>query len=341
MKRITIEDVAKAAGVSRQTVSRAMNDKTEISPVTKARVMEAIDELGYTPNRIAQAMVTRSSHTIGLIIGDITNPFFAEVARGVQDLAQQHDYYVIIHNTDDDPEGELRALRSLTAQSVDGIIGFLYNISDEKLATFADPNRPLVMINRVFGHPDIGALIVDNRYGSELAVEHLLAQGHTKIGMLTHINHRLDQVRRVQGYRDALRSANVQSLDRWIARGHPTLEGGYRAAMQLLETSPELTALFAYNDLMALGAIRAARELGRAIPADLSIIGYDDIAFAELTNPTLTSVRVNKYEIGMQAMQRFLAMWDSAVSASNPNGVNRQLEEQPSIPIELILRESA
>ncbi len=341
MKRITIEDVAKAAGVSRQTVSRAMNDKAEISPVTKARVLEAIEELGYTPNRMAQAMVTRSSYTIGLIIGDITNPFFAEVARGVQDLAQVHDYDVIIHNTDDDPEGELRALRSLTAQSVDGIIGFLYNISKVHLLAFADPQRPLVMINRAFEHPDIDTLIVDNEYGSRLAVEHLLAQGHSTIGMLTHINHRLDRVQRVQGYRDALVSANVPLREEWIERGHPTLEGGYQAATRLLTAIPSVTALFAYNDLMALGAIRAARDLGRAVPGDLSVIGYDDIAFAELTNPALTSIRVNKYEIGMQATRRVLDMRKSSANATGTKEGTTSHEELATISIELIVRESA
>lgn len=331
MKRITIEDVAKAAGVSRQTVSRAMNGKNEISPDTKARVMQAIEELGYTPNRMAQGMVTRSTHTVGLVIGDITNPFFAEVARGVQDLAQSHDYDVIIHNTDDDPQGELRALRSLTAQSVDGIIGFLYNISSEDLAAFADPNRPLVMLNRAIDHPNISTLIVDNRYGSRLAVEYLLKQNHTKIGMLTHISHQLEHVRRVQGYQEALDDAGIHHEGKWIARGHPTLAGGYQATKELLRAYPTLTALFAYNDLMALGAVRATHELGRHIPYELSIVGYDDIAFAELTNPALTTVRVHKYELGRQAMRRFLSIQNKEVELSNQNSVN----------VELIIRDSA
>jgi len=170
MKRITIKDVAKAAGVSRQTVSRAMNDKGEIRPATKVRVMEAVQRLGYTPNRLAQGMVTRSTRTVGLIIGDIMNLFFAEVARGVQDLAQAHDYHVIIYNTDDDHEGEIRALRSLTAQGVDGVLGFLYNISDEELTRYTDPNRPLVLINRSFDHPDVETVIVDNQQGAKLSV---------------------------------------------------------------------------------------------------------------------------------------------------------------------------
>jgi len=331
MKRITIKDVAKAAGVSRQTVSRAMNDKGEIRPATKVRVMEAVQRLGYTPNRLAQGMVTRSTRTVGLIIGDIMNLFFAEVARGVQDLAQAHDYHVIIYNTDDDHEGEIRALRSLTAQGVDGVLGFLYNISDEELTRYTDPNRPLVLINRSFDHPDVETVIVDNQQGAKLAVDYLLAQGHTNIGMLTHIGHRLDQVRRVQGYQEALNHAGISSRKEFIVRGHPTLEGGYEAAKALLTNYPEVTALFAYNDLMALGAIQAGRELGRQIPDDLSIVGYDDILFSTLTNPALTTVGVHKYEIGRQAMLRFLARQEKKNIEAEP----------PSFDVRLIVRESA
>jgi len=331
MKRITIEDVAKAAGVSRQTVSRAMNDKDEIRPATKARVMAAVETLGYVPNRLAQAMVTRSTRTVGLIIGDIMNLFFAEVTRGVQDLAQAHDYHVIIYNTDDDHQGELRALRSLTAQGVDGILGFLYNISDEELTRFTGPNRPLVLINRSFDHPNVETLIVDNRRGAKLAVDYLLAQGHTYIGMLTHIGHQPDQVRRVQGYQEALTNAGILHERQPIVQGYPTLEGGYQAAKELLTLYPDVTALFAYNDLMALGAVQAGRALDRQIPADLAIVGYDDILFSTLTNPALTTVGVHKYEIGKQAMKRFLAIQDKQM-------INAEFAP---IEVELIIRESA
>jgi LacI family transcriptional regulator len=330
MKRITIDDVAKAAGVSRQTVSRAMNDKDEIKPETKARVMRAIKDLGYTPNRLAQGMVTRSTRTIGLVIGDVMNLFFAEVARGVQDVAQAHDYHVILYNTDNDGAIEERALRSLTAQGVDCIIGFI-GISDEKLAAFADQNSPIVLINRAFHHPHVGTVIVDNRRGAKMAVAYLVQQKHTRIGMLTHNNLPPEQIRRVQGYREALTSAGVQSHEQWIGRGSPTLEGGYQAALALLTACPELSALFAYNDLMALGAVRAGRELGRTIPDDLAIVGYDDIVISALTNPALTTVRVHKYEIGRQAMQRFLTMQHEDLTSP----------ELPEIEVELIIRESA
>ena len=330
MKPVTIKDVAKAAGVSRQTVSRAMNGKAEITPETKARVMQAVKELGYTPNRMAQGMVTRSTRTVGLIIGDITNLFFAEVTRGAQDLAQAHDYHVILYNTDDSHEGELRALRSLTAQGVDGIIGFLYHVTDETLITFADPNRPIVVLNRTLEHANVGTVSADNRRGAKMAVDYLLKQGHTQIGMLTHTNHQLEQVRRVQGYRDALVNAGIVNNQELIARGYPTLEGGYQAAKMLLTAHPETTALFAYNDLMALGAIQAGRELGWAIPDDLAIIGYDDLVFATLTNPALTTIRVHKYELGKQAMQRFFNMQNEETAQ----------DVQPPIDVELIVRDS-
>ncbi|MEZ4727053.1 MAG: LacI family DNA-binding transcriptional regulator [Caldilineaceae bacterium] len=329
MKRITIEDVAKAAGVSRQTVSRAMNDKGEISPETKERVMRAIDELGYVPNRMAQGMVTRSTRTIGLIIGDVMNLFFAEVARGVQDLAQAHDYHVILYNTDNNRAIEERALRSLLAQGVDGIIGFI-SVADDVLTAIADQGKPIVLINRSFAHANVATVMVDNQQGARLAVAYLLQQGHRQIGMLAPQDALLKHVRRYQGYQETLHHAGVEQNGQWVARGYPTLEGGYAATKELLNRSPDISALFTYTDLMALGAIRAARELGRNVPTDLAIVGYDDSAIAALTNPALTTIQVQKYEMGKQAMQQFLAMNDEATDV-----------EFASLNVALIIRESA
>ncbi|MCA9948786.1 MAG: LacI family DNA-binding transcriptional regulator [Anaerolineales bacterium] len=330
MKRITIEDVAQAADVSRQTVSRAINDKGEISQETKDRVMQAVRELGYRPNRLAQSMVTQRTYTVGLTIPDILNPFFPEVARGVQDVARDHDYNVFLCNTDDNPEVEIDVLRSLAAQRVDGIIALGSCIADETLTDFADTYRPIVITNRFTNHPHINPLIVDNIRGATLAAEHFVQQQHTAVGMLASDNVSFSFLRRVQGFRDALALHGLPYDDSIMEGGKPTISGGYGAMRRLLTRQPYITGIFAYNDLMALGALRACHDMGINVPEDISIIGFDDIHLTSIVTPSLTSIHVDKYAIGANAMTRLLAMLDQ------PDTIFPQQE----MPVELVLRES-
>ncbi len=329
-KRITIKDVAKEAGVSRQTVSRAMNDKSEISPATKERVMAAVQALGYRPNRLAQGMVTQRTFTVGLIVSDITNPFFPEVARGVQDRAQAHNYNTFLCNTDDTEEGEMSVLRSLAAQPVDGIILFAHKASEADLRAFAQNYRPIVMVNRPFSHQHVSTLIVDNFSGAQMAVEQFVQSGHTHMGMIANRDFGPSQMRRVQGFQQTLAAHGLPAADSRICSDAPTLEGGYAATQALLMRHPETTAVFAYNDLMAIGAIRACKDAGRRIPDEVSIIGFDDISMAAMVTPSLSSVHVNKYDIGQNAMARILQMLEQ------PDAV---FPEQ-NMAVELILRES-
>lgn len=310
MKRITIETVAQATGVSRQTVSRAMNDKGEISPETKERVLKAIQELGYQPNRLAQGMVTQRTKTVGLVMPDITNLFFPEVARGVQDAGRLHDYNVLLCNTDDEPEEEIRVLNSLAAQRVDGIFMIGSVADDVALAKFADFYSPIVMLNRFFEHPNVNLIIVDNERGAFLAVEHLIAQGRRTIGMLANLNFSRSQIRRVRGYEEALKHYGIP-VDRSLIIGETsTLQGGYNALQQLMAIHPGVTAVFTYNDLMGLGAVRAARDLGKRVPEDIAVIGFDNIGMASMSTPSLSSIHVDKYAIGQKAMNRILDMLD-------------------------------
>lgn len=330
MKRVTINDVAKAAGVSRQTVSRAMNDKREISPETKERVMIAVEQLGYQPNRLAQGMVTRRTRSVGLILADITNPFFPEVARGVQDTARDNDYNVLLCNSDEDPKVEVATLYSLAAQGVDGIILFAHKASDEDLLGFADNYSPILIVNRVLEHPNIVQLMVDNLHGSRLAVAHLVGKGHVHIGMLANAFNNPDLIRRVQGYKAVLREHGMPLREEWIAQAAPTLQGGYECARRLLTEFGEITAVFTYNDLMAIGALRACQDMGRRVPEDVEIIGFDDILMASMVTPALSSVRVDKYQLGQMAITRLLDMIDHP-------------EEHFSsihMDVELVLRES-
>ena len=331
MKRTTIEDVAQAAGVSRQTVSRAMNDKNEISQETKERVMRAVEELGYRPNRMAQSMVTQRTHMVGMLMADITNPFFPEVTRGVQDVAQANGYNVFVCNTDDRESLELQEMRSLAAQGVDGIIVFSHSASEENLRAFADTYQPMVFVNRALEHPHVSYMMVDNFLGAQLAVAHFATKQRTQIGMLTNNSATYLSSRRLIGFKKSLSDYSLPFAENRIIPEAPTLEGGYQAAHQLLDRYPEINAIFTYNDLMAIGALRACNERGRRVPEDIALIGFDDIQLARMTTPALSTIHVDKYALGQMAMNRVMEM------------INNPDETYPPIYInpELVIRETA
>jgi LacI family transcriptional regulator len=330
-RRVTIEDVARAAGVSRQTVSRAINNKGEISPTTLKRVMDAVQMLGYRPSGVARGLATQHTRTIGLVVPDITNPFFPEIARGVQDVARSKDYSVFLCNTDESPQEELQVLRSLAAQPVDGIILFGSRISDDDLAAFADCYRPLIVLNRFLKHPGVSLILVDNHRGARLAVDYLVNQGHTAIGMLAGPLTSPSSAQRVEGFCQAMAARGLSTTDDWILSCPPTIEGGYEVVQRLLAQHPQVTALFAYNDLVALGAIQACNDVGRYVPGECAVIGFDDIRMASMVSPSLASVRVDKYDLGRQAAHGLLAMLEDPDTTFPPIRVG----------VELVIRESA
>lgn len=330
MKRVTIEDVAAAAGVSRQTVSRAMNNKGEISAKTRERVLQKAKELGYRPSRIARGMATQSTFTVGLALGDITNAFFSEVARGVQDGALENDYNVFLANTDDTQRGEMRALQSLREQEVDGIIAFAYNISDTELHQFADSYAPILLINRHYEHEHVSSVFVDIRAGARQAIEYLISQGHRKIAMLTHSSHPLKRVERYHGYAEALQSHNLPIVEELIIHAEPTPLGGYRAAFNLLQEQSNVSAIFAYNDLMAVGALRACFELGLSVPGDCAVVGFDGISLAQLTVPSLTTVQIDKYELGSESIKRLFQLIQGINSEVEPTILDAVLQVRES-----------
>jgi DNA-binding LacI/PurR family transcriptional regulator len=265
-----------------------------------------------------------------LVVPDITNPFFPEVARGIQDIAQQYDHHVFFCNTDDSSSYELKTLRSLASQGVDGIILFSFLTPDDELKLFADLYPPLVLVNRYIDHEHIGLVMVDNTKGATQAVDHFVAQGHHHLGMLSNAGISQDKIRRVQGFKSSLKRHNLPHPEGHIQLTTATLDGGYEATIRLLHKHPQITGIFCYNDLMALGAIRACLDIGRKVPADCAIIGFDDIRIASMITPSLTTIRVAKYELGRQAGNHLMNM------------IARPKERFPPIEIEtqLIVRES-
>ncbi len=308
MHSVTMRDVAQRAGVSVRTVSRVVNRRGEITDATRLRVQAAIDDLNFQPNKLARALVTQHTDTIGLIVDDIANPFFAELAAAVQANAQAAGYSIFLCHSAGLWEEELRALDSLVAHGVDGIIlSPSAGLTAERLKPFADRCGPIVTVGHAPNHDRIGRVQISTRGGAYEAVEHLIARGHRCIAMLCGIGAPAIH-HRYQGYREALLGHDLDLRDELVCPGATTFERGRASTLALLAQYPDVTAIFAYNDLLALGALRACAEQGRRVPADCAVVGFDDIPLADWINPSLTTVRVDKPRLGGQAVELLLDM---------------------------------
>jgi LacI family transcriptional regulator len=317
VRRITIKDIAREAGVSPQTVSRAINDKGEIRPETRARILRIADRLGYRPNSVARSLATQRTQNIGLVVPDVSNPFFAGVARGIQDVAHQHDYNVFLCNTDENVEREQSAIRSLEAQRVDGLLLCSSRLPERELLHLAARYQPLVLVNRCIAHPKTGCVLVDDAQAMQEAVQCLIDLGHRRIGLLAGPAKSHSGQQRTCGYHRALRASGLVAPPHWQIHCPPQVDGGRDAARELLERAPELTVIVAYNDLVAVGALRACADLALRVPEDCAILGCDDVLLAGLVSPPLTTIRIPTYELGRKAMGLLLQMMDPQTAQSD------------------------
>jgi LacI family transcriptional regulator len=305
-ERVTMADVAREAGVSKMTVSRVVNKKGEISPATREHVLEVIARLGYRPSAIARGLATSRTGTLGLVVPDIANPFFSEIARGVEDQAYAAGYNVFLCSTNEDPRREKEVLDSLEEKLVDGLILCSSRLAQDDLSAAVDEFPAVVLVNRSVVEGDAGVVRVDSELGGRIAAEFLLAAGHRAVGFLTGPATSFDGRLRVSGYRRALEDAGITPPSEWEYGCPSNVQGGLEAAREFLLTHPELTALICYNDLVAVGALQACTQLGRRVPEDLAIVGFDDIPTAALVTPSLTTCRSAQFEIGFQAMRLLL-----------------------------------
>ncbi|MBN2470610.1 MAG: LacI family DNA-binding transcriptional regulator [Anaerolineae bacterium] len=288
------------------TVSRVVNGKDGISDATRQHIQRIIDELGYRPSNIARGLVTKRTGTIGLIVPDNTNPFFSEIARGAEHEAYAEGYNVFLCNTEENCQRELAVLQLLEEKCVDGIVLCSSRLDDEALHDALDHHAAVVLINRPLDRADISLLRVDDEQGGWLATRHLLETGHRAISILTGPEVSFSARGRLAGYYAAMRAAGLEPDPGWIQQCLPVVEDGRNTARALLTAHPEVTALFCYNDLVAVGAIQACQSLGRAIPEDVAIVGFDDISLAALVTPALTTCHVPQYQMGSQAMRLLL-----------------------------------
>jgi LacI family transcriptional regulator len=303
MRRVNIQEVAKEAGVSPSTVSRALNGFPGISEKTRERIVEIARKLNYRPNYRGQILTTQSTKNIGLLITDIANPFFPELVMGAEEYASKSGYTVLLGNTSESEEKETNYLDFFSRGPVDGIIISASRVSNEHIIMLAEDGLPIVVINRTLEHPKVSYVSTDMEKGGYLATMHLLRLGHSKIAFINGPKHSEVSQRRLEGYKKALKEAGVDYNSDLISFNVPVSESGYKEAIKLLCTGEAPTAIFTYNDVMAFGVIRAAKELGIKIPEELSVVGFDDIFFSSFTDPPLTTIRQLKEELGRMAVE--------------------------------------
>ena len=301
----TIKDVAAHAGVSVATVSAVINRNKYVSPDLTLRVQASIAALGYERNSLAQGLKMHTSQTIGLIISDITNPYFTSVVRGVEDVANARGYSLILGNTDEDLTKEKSYLRLLESKRVDGLILARHAPGNHAyLRSWPTHRLPLVSIGYLPDDVSIDAVLIDNVAGARQAVEHLITLGHERIGIVTGLPGITTSEERLTGYEQALAAHGIPLDPALIAEGNSRIDGGERAALQLLtQESARPTALFVTNGLMVIGALQALDRVGLRCPQDVALVGFDDFAWAAVMHPRLTTVRQPTYEIGQQAAQ--------------------------------------
>ena len=303
---VTLEEIAKAAGFSVPTVSRALtNNNYPVSPATRQRIIEVAQEMGYKPNIAARSLRTDQTSTIGIIVDDILSPFTPPIVRGVQDYLKQFDYMSLIVNSDWDPAIEQDAISALVSRPVDGIIFVEYShlAINEVLE---QSHRPYVFVHRLFGSDIRNSVVPDDYYGATLAVEHLISLGHRRIAYINGPESWHISQRRLAGYKDALTSHELAIDPALIQPGDWEFEGGDVAARNLLALDELPTAIFAANDLMALGAICAIQDAELNVPNDIAIVGYDNREFARIVRPKISTVSMPVYEMGRTAAELLL-----------------------------------
>ncbi|MCC7372417.1 MAG: LacI family DNA-binding transcriptional regulator [Chloroflexi bacterium] len=329
--RATIIDVAREAGVSTTTVSHVLNDTRPVAVATRQRVLAAIERLHYEVNSLAQGLKRDRSHTIGLLITDISNPFFTSLVRGIEDVANAAGYSVILCNTDEDPRKELTYLSMLRRKRVDAILMAPTGTRQPAVDRLVELGFPLVCFDRPPPGAPCDAVLVDNVRGAWEAVNHLVELGHTRIGVISGLAGVGTTNERLAGFHQALADRGIRADPDLVRLGNSRLDGGYREMLALLDLPRPPSAVFSTNNLMTIGALLALQARQVRVPDDLAIVGFDDFDWAIVLRPRLTSVAQPTYEIGATAARMLLERIEGG-GGKEPRHV--------VLPTRLIVRES-
>ncbi|MEW6224209.1 MAG: LacI family DNA-binding transcriptional regulator [Chloroflexota bacterium] len=300
--------MAKAAGVSTATAARALGGYGSVSPAVRDRVAEAAERLGYRRNSLARSMITGTTHTIGLVVADIENPFFARAARGVADVAHAAGYEVLLVNSDEDPATERAAVRTLFEKRVDGLIVAPASTDvGSHLGELPRRGTPIVLLDRVVPGIDADAIVVDNERAARRAIGHLAGLGHRRIALLTSQGLVHTNQMRLAGYLQGLGQAGLPVDEGLIRMAEYTREAAVSETEAVLALDDPATAIFTTDNLMSLGAFEGTQRTGRAVPDEVSIVGFDDLEWMTIVRPPITVVAQPTYELGATAATRLLA----------------------------------
>ena len=328
---VTMREIAERAKVSIGTVSHVINDTAKVREKLRQRVLEAIRSLGYQPSQLARGLRRNQTSMVVMMIPDVTNPFFPAVVRGVEDIAYKHSFRLVLCNTDNDPRKEISYLNEMRSYRPAGWL-VIPSVDSEIAAHFKPPSSssPVVCVDRrpKGWHGDV--VLVANEDGAYSATKHLLRVGHRNLAVITGPLHLANAVERLDGFKRALAEAKVSIEPDYIQEARFERVSGYQAALRLLRMLPRPTAIFACNDLMALGVMLAARELGIRCPEELSIVGFDNLDFAEFTAPALTTVHQSGYQLGTAAARLLIERIEGS----------KQPAKKVVLPTELKIRNS-
>jgi len=330
MKYVTLKMVAERAEVSVNTASRAINNKPDINEETKKRVLQIAKELGYIRNAAAVALRTKKTGTIGVVIADNSNPFYAEVLNGIEEAAREKNYHIILANTQRDYQKEEEAINLLLAKRVDGLLITPVQDRDDDIKKLIEANIPFVIVGRDFENIEVDAVYNNEVKGGFLSTEYLIKQGHKRIALINGFLHKSPAKGRLEGYKKALNKYRIPLDESLISVGDINIEDGYERTKQMLEKNLDFTAIFAYNDMMAFGSIQAIREKGLRIPEDIGLVGYDDIPFCSLMDPALTTIRLKKQELGIESVKLLLSRINS----------NRKKTKKIMLDVDIIVRKT-
>lgn len=327
---VTLAEIAQVAEVSVSTVSRALSNRNyPLKEENRLRIRKLAEEMGYKPNLVARSLQSNRTHLVGVIVDRMQSPFAAATVQGIQDGLRNAGYSISIAYSNRDQNLAIEAINSFYSRQVDGIVilnSWLHNYNDPILSL---QDRPFVFVNRLFGNSTQNCVGPGDLYGAQLATKHLVDLGHRRIGYINGMQDWIEAQNRLSGYKDVLMKHNLPVDEALIRQGDWGVDSGYQAAQELLGLEERPTAIFAANDIMALGAIYASQDAGLKVPADVAIVGYDDRDFAAWIRPTLTTIRMPSAEMGQAAARLLLKQF-----------AGEEPEDATQIPGKLIIRES-
>lgn len=302
----TIKDIARQAGVAPSVVSRALNNKYGVKETTREIIQKIAQEMDYYPNTAARSLVTRKTGTIGIMMADISEPYYSQIIKGMEYVASQTGYTLLFSNSYESIEHNRVLQKMIFAERVDGLVIVGSNIQEKNFVlTLLEQEILFVLIERNFSDSRVNCVWVDNIEGAYLATKHLIEKGHRKVAHIAGNMYYQVALDRIEGYKKALSEAGISFSEEWVISGNFLSRDAYEAMKELLRH--QCTAVFVANDAMAYGALQAISEAGLTVPDDISVVGFDDLEFSALTNPPLTTIRQPRYEMGKKSLEILVA----------------------------------